>query len=208
MGERTRNRQDRMMRYIERYVDDHDRSPSIREIKQECDISSTSVVDYNLKALQKLGVIERDDDVARGIRLRGRPPRVVLVPVMGTIAAGQPIPVPGDSDPEETIEVAPETLKGRDKDTVFALRVKGDSMIDALIADGDIVLMQTAQTAQDGEIVAAWLKDEGETTLKKLYREGDRVRLQPRNPTMAPIYSDAGNVEIQARFIATMSTSS
>jgi len=196
------------MRYIERYVDDHDRSPSIREIKQECDISSTSVVDYNLKALQKLGVIERDDDVARGIRLRGRPPRVVLVPVMGTIAAGQPIPVPGDSDPEETIEVAPETLKGRDKDTVFALRVKGDSMIDALIADGDIVLMQTAQTAQDGEIVAAWLKDEGETTLKKLYREGDRVRLQPRNPTMAPIYSDAGNVEIQARFIATMSTSS
>ena len=175
------------MRYIERYVDDHDRSPSIREIKQECDISSTSVVDYNLKALQKLGVIERDDDVARGIRLRGRPPRVVLVPVMGTIAAGQPIPVPGDSDPEETIEVAPETLKGRDKDTVFALRVKGDSMIDALIADGDIVLMQTAQTAQDGEIVAAWLKDEGETTLKKLYREGDRVRLQPRNPTMAPI---------------------
>ena len=208
MRDQTTDKQGKILRYIERYVDDHDRSPSIREIQQECGISSTSVVDYNLKGLQRLGVIERDDDVARGIKLRGRPPRVVVVPVLGTIAAGQPIPVPGDRDPEDTIEVAPEDLLGRDKDTVFALRVKGNSMIDALITDGDIVLMQTTQTAEDGETVAAWLKDEEETTLKRLYREGDRIRLQPRNPTMRPIYTSADNVEIQGRFLRSMSGSS
>jgi len=208
MRDQTTDKQGKILRYIERYVDDHDRSPSIREIQQECGISSTSVVDYNLKGLQRLGVIERDDDVARGIKLRGRPPRVVVVPVLGTIAAGQPIPVPGDRDPEDTIEVAPEDLLGRDKDTVFALRVKGNSMIDALITDGDIVLMQTAQTAEDGDTVAAWLKSEEETTLKRLYREGDRIRLQPRNPTMQPIYTTAENVEIQGRFLRSMSGSS
>ena len=208
MRDQTTDKQGKILRYIERYVDDHDRSPSIREIQQECGISSTSVVDYNLKGLQRLGAIERDDDVARGIKLRGRPPRVVVVPVFGTIAAGQPIPVPGDRDPEDTIEVAPEDLLGRDKDTVFALRVKGNSMIDALITDGDIVLMQATRTAEDGETVAAWLKDEEETTLKRLYREGDRIRLQPRNPTMQPIYTSADNVEIQGRFLRSMSGSS
>jgi repressor LexA len=100
------------------------------------------------------------------------------------------------------IDVSPDMIGNRDN--VFALRVKGSSMIDAMISDGDVVLMQAANTADDGETVAAWLKDEQETTLKKLYREGERVRLQPRNATMDPIYTDASNLEIQGKWLATI----
>ncbi len=87
---------------------------------------------------------------------------------------------------------------------VFALRVKGNSMVDALINDGDIVLMERVDNARDGEMVAVWLKREEETTLKRFFREGDRIRLQPMNVTMDPIYTDAGNVEVQGRFVSAM----
>ncbi|HEU4759386.1 MAG TPA: S24 family peptidase, partial [Dehalococcoidia bacterium] len=103
-------------------------------------------------------------------------------------------------DPDNTIEVSPEMLGNREN--VYALRVKGQSMIDALVNDGDLVLMQAATAAQDGDMVAAWLKREQEATLKKFYREGGRVRLQPANETMQPIYTEADNVEVQGRVIA------
>jgi repressor LexA len=135
----------------------------------------------------------------------GRRLRVVHVPVYGTIAAGAPIDVPDGRDPEEYVEVTPDVLRGRDN--VFALRVKGDSMIDDNIFDGDTVILQAAQTADDGETVAAWLLNEEATTLKRFYREGERVRLQPRNPRLAPIYADAENVQIQAKLIANISSS-
>jgi repressor LexA len=128
---------------------------------------------------------------------------VIPVPIIGTIAAGQPIPVPSAEegyDRSDTIEVSPEMLGAREN--VYALRVKGTSMIDALVNDGDIVLMQEAHKAEDGDMVAAWLKSEQEATLKKYYREGDRVRLQPANATMEPIYTDARNVEVQGKVIA------
>jgi repressor LexA len=92
----------------------------------------------------------------------------------------------------------------RGKENVFALKVKGTSMIDALVNDGDIVLMEAADTAEDGEMVAVWLKKEQETTLKKLYREGERVRLQPANEALAPIHTDADNVEVQGRVVYAM----
>ncbi|MGB2582964.1 MAG: S24 family peptidase, partial [Dehalococcoidia bacterium] len=97
------------------------------------------------------------------------------------------------------VEVSSELTQG--KEGVYALRVKGTSMIDALINDGDIVLMQQAATAEDGEMVAAWLKAEGETTLKKLYRERNRIRLQPANSTMEPIYAVPENVEVQGKVV-------
>ena len=201
-------KQRRIMDYIRDFIADHDYPPSIRQIQEACDISSTSVVDYNLRILERLGHIRRDRVVSRAIELLqpgGRRPRVVPVPVIGTIAAGQPIPVPSSDtwqsfDPDQTIEVSPEMVGNREQ--VYALRVNGNSMIDALVNDGDMVIMEAASTARDGEMVAAWLKREQEATLKKFYREGSRVRLQPANETMQPIYTDADNVEIQGKVIA------
>ena len=126
-----------------------------------------------------------------------------MVPLLGTIAAGQPIPVPAAdawvSAPEEILELPSYLSSAMEK--TYALRVKGNSMVDALIGDGDIVLMQQANTAEDGEMIAAWLKGEGEVTLKKIYREPGRIRLQPANEQMAPIYVDPDDIEIQGRVV-------
>ena len=200
-------KQRRIVEYIRGFIDEHDYPPSIRQIQEACAISSTSVVDYNLRILEKLGYIRRDREVSRAIELLqggGRRPRVVAVPIIGTIAAGQPIPVPsadtwGNYDHSEVIEISPEMVG--DRANVFALRVKGNSMIDALVNDGDVVLLQAVNSARDGDMVAAWLKKEQEATLKKFYREGDRVRLQPANETMEPIYTEAANVEVQGKVI-------
>jgi repressor LexA len=199
-------KQSRILDYIRGFIDDHDYPPSIRQIQEACDISSTSVVDYNLRLLEKQGLIRRDREVSRAIEvLQGgrRAPRVVPVPIIGTIAAGQPIPVPSadtwTADLTDAIEVSPETLGERDN--VFALRVKGTSMIDALVNDGDVVILEQTAAARDGDMVAAWLKSEQEATLKRFFLEGDRVRLQPANSSMDPIYTDAGNVEVQGRVI-------
>jgi repressor LexA len=199
-------KQQRILDFIRTFIDEHDYPPSIRQIQEACDISSTSVVDYNLRALEKSGHIRRDREVSRAIELlhgAGKRSRVIAVPIIGTIAAGQPIPVPSADtwtyDASETIDVTPDKVGNRDD--VYALRVKGDSMIDALVNDGDIVLMQRAETAHDGETVAAWLKNEQEATLKRFYREGERVRLQPANRTMDPIYTAADNVEVQGKVI-------
>ena len=200
-------KQRRILEFIQGFIDEHDYPPSIRQIQEACDISSTSVVDYNLRILEKQGYIRRDREVSRAIELLepgGRRPRVVPVPIIGTIAAGQPIPVPSADtwrsfDTEETLEVSPDMVGGREN--IYALRVKGNSMIDALVNDGDIVIMEAASNARDGDMVAAWLKREQEATLKRFYREGSQVRLQPANETMQPIRTDADNVEVQGRVI-------
>jgi len=200
-------KQRRILAFIQGFIDEHDYPPSIRQIQEACDISSTSVVDYNLRILEKQGYIRRDREVSRAIELLepgGRRPRVVPVPIIGTIAAGQPIPVPSADtwrsfDTEETLEVSPDMVGGREN--IYALRVKGNSMIDALVNDGDIVIMEAASAARDGDMVAAWLKREQEATLKRFYREGSQVRLQPANETMQPIRTDADNVEVQGRVI-------
>src|SRR3990172_1927261 len=133
--------------------------------------------------MEKMGHIRRDREVSRAIELLdggGRRVRGVAVPRVGRIAAGQPIPVPeGSVAYDDTVSITPDMTGGREN--VFALRVKGMSMIDALINDGDIVVMEPTNTAQDGDMVASWLKKEEEVTLKKFYREGERVRLQPAN---------------------------
>jgi repressor LexA len=200
-------KQRRILEFIGEFIDEHDYPPSIRQIQEACDISSTSVVDYNLRILERNGYMRRDREVSRAIELLepgGRRPRVVPVPIIGTIAAGQPIPIPTTDtwqtfDPDETLEVPPDMVSGGQ--SVYALRVKGNSMIDALVSDGDIVLMEPAPAARDGDMVAAWLKREQEATLKHVYREGSRVRLQPANQAMQPIYTEADNVEVQGRVI-------
>ena len=193
-------KQEAILTFIKEFADEHSYPPSIREIQEACNISSTSVVDYNLRGLESKGLIKRDREISRGIEIVGRGRAGVrLVPVMGLIAAGDPIPVP-ESDgwsrpPDEEVEVLESRLRGRDQ--VYALRVKGQSMIDAMINDGDLVIIEHRAAADPGERVVAWLKDREETTLKKFYPEGDRVRLQPANPTMDPIYVDGENLEIQ-----------
>jgi repressor LexA len=196
-------KQQAILSFIRDFISRHDYPPSIRDIQDGCQISSTSVVDYNLKALERLGHIRRDREVSRAIELVGRV-RMRTVPVVGQIAAGQPIPVPSAEtwnaqDFEDAIEVTDQMTKG--KDNVFALRVKGTSMIDALVNDGDLVLMEPTSSWDDGDMVAVWLKDREETTLKKIYRDGGRVRLQPANAAMDPIYVDAQNVEVQGKVL-------
>lgn len=200
-------KQQSILRFIRQFIDEHDYPPSIRQIQDGCRISSTSVVDYNLKKLEGDGYIRRDREVSRAIELLargGRRPRTVAVPIIGQIAAGQPIPVPtadtwSNLDYAESIEITRDMVGGGRN--VYGLRVKGTSMIDALVNDGDIVLMQTATTADNGDMVAAWLKREQEATLKRFYQEGSRIRLQPENEAMDPIYTDPANVEVQGKVL-------
>jgi len=201
-------KQQSILDFVRKFIRDKDYPPSIRDIQLGCGISSTSVVDYNLKALERLGYIRRDREVSRAIELldgSGRRPSTVAVPIIGTIAAGQPIPVPTEdtwstANYDDVVEVAPE-MTG-DREHVYALRVKGTSMIDALVNDGDLVIMEATSSANDGDMVAAWLKREGEATLKKIYTEDGRIRLQPANVTMKPIYTDPENIEVQGRVLA------
>jgi repressor LexA len=208
MAKGLSTKQQGILDFVRKFIRDKDYPPSIRDIQLGCNISSTSVVDYNLKALERLGYIRRDREVSRAIELldgSGRRPSTVPVPIIGTIAAGEPIPVPGadtwsNVDYENVVEVAPEMTGGREQ--VYALRVKGTSMIDALVNDGDLVIMEATTSANDGDMVAAWLKREGEATLKKIYTEDGRIRLQPANTTMKPIYTEPENVEVQGRVLA------
>jgi len=199
------DKQQRMLNFINEFVDDKGYPPTVRDILTGCQISSTSVVDYNLRVLQREGYLRRDSEVSRGIEVFGKASsNMISVPILGTIAAGQPIPVP-EADTwditvsAETLEVATEMTRG--KSGVYALKVKGTSMIDALIDDGDIVLMQQTSVADNSEMVAVWLKSESETTLKRFYKEPGRIRLQPANMQLDPIYADPDNVEVQGRVI-------
>ncbi len=207
MSDGLSEKQRDILRFLERFITDHDYPPSIRDIQQGCGISSTSVVDYNLKRLEEKGLIRRDREVSRAIELLNgqgeRRRRTVQVPLLGPIAAGIPIPTHPDSvAPLDIIELTEEQVRG--KANLYALRVQGTSMIDALINDGDIVVLEPRQTADPGEVVAVWIVDRGETTLKKYYPEGRKVRLQPMNATMAPIMEDASNVQVQGRLVATI----
>ena len=204
------DKQRRIMKYIDRFLSEKGYPPSIRDIQKGCDISSTSVVDYNLNILENRGMINRHADVSRGIQLVGKSTsseRLVDVPVIGMIAAGEPIPVPTPDTWDiaavsDTMGVSQELTQG--KENIYALRVKGTSMIDALINDGDILLMQSVSSIENGQMAAVWLKAEKEVTLKKVYVEPDRIRLQPANSQMQPLYTSRDNIEIQGKVIAVL----
>ncbi len=201
-------KQQSILRFLEEFIAEHDYPPSIRDIQSGCDISSTSVVDYNLKRLEEKGYIRRDREVSRAIELLNgqgeRRRRTLQVPVLGKIAAGLPLPVHPDAmAPLEVVDLTEDMTSGRGGN-LYALRVQGTSMIDALINDGDLVVLEPRESADPGDVVAAWIVDREETTLKKYFPEGKRVRLQPMNATMDPIYEDATNVRVQGRLVATI----
>lgn len=192
-----------ILAFINEFIERHGYSPSVREVAENCDINSSTVAQYHLNILEREGYINRSRKVFRSIALRRMRTGVTAIPVMGTIAAGVPIPVPGNDTwsivPEETLEVPGNLTRGLDN--VYALRVKGTSMIDALIDDGDIVLLQQPVTVEDGTTVAVWLKDRQEVTLKKIYREENRICFKPANKLMKPIYCQPEDVEIQGKVI-------
>lgn len=194
----------KILKFLAEYWENYGRPPSIREIGEKADISSTSVVNYYLEQLEKMGYIEREDRVSRGLKLTEKMDEFLqktkdlfTIPVIGRIFASEPVPVPASDfnpyDAEESVEIARSLLPVRDTKDLFALEVKGDSMIDAMVNDGDIVVMRKVGSnaeAKNGDMVAVWLPERDETTLKYFYKESNRYRLQPANPTMAPIYVD------------------
>jgi len=211
MDKRISKRQEKILEFLGEYIEENGYPPSIREIGAAAGISSTSVVSYNLRRLEEKGYISRDKEVSRGLKLTSTafapvqvvPEAVVRVPVLGRIVAGAPIPVPASDFPlmgDETIELTRDILG--DPTGLYALQVEGDSMIDALVHDGDIVVMRHQRRVENGEMAAVWLKEREEVTLKRFYQEGARVRLQPANPTMLPIYVDDPRlVEVQGKVV-------
>jgi repressor LexA len=177
--------------------------PTVREILQARNISSISLVQRDLKVLEREGYISRHPGIRRNITLTGRAGDADEVPLLGYIAAGQPIPVPQSDTwhelPLETLGLPAGMASGRSN--LYALKVRGLSMIDALIDDGDIVIMQATNTVNNGEMAAVWLKAEKEVTLKRVFRERGRVRLQPANSQMKPVYHHPENIEVQGRVV-------
>ena len=189
----------KVLEFLTDYQTKYGRPPSIREIGEKVKISSTSVVNYYLDQLKKMGYLERDDRVSRGVRLTDKVNEIIQstnellrIPILGPIAAGplMLVPEPGVNymnDKEyDAVDIARSLLPSKEKgNDLYALEVRGDSMIDAMINDGDIVVMKQATEARNGEMVAVRVNDE--YTLKYFYKEKDRYRLQPANPTMKPI---------------------
>lgn len=223
------DRQRKILEVLARFQKQFGYPPSIREICEKAEISSTSVVNYYLDQLEEMGYIQRDGRVSRGIRLvkpladgvagaatqvkqaaqnlRQTVDDLLRVPLVGRIVASAPVPVPSSDfayyDTESVVDVAVSSLPPREKgEELFALEVRGDSMIDAMVNDGDIVIMKPAREARNGDLVAIWLNDREETTLKYFYLENGKVRLQPANPTMKPIFiDDPSVVEIQGKVV-------
>jgi repressor LexA len=196
------DRHTRVLEFLVKYQNENGRPPSIREIGDAAKISSTSVVNYYLDQLEKMGYIERDGRVSRGLRLTDKINEVVQVitdlmrvPVVGRIVASEPIPVPASDfnyyDADTSVEIATSLLSAPEKNKeLFALEVQGESMIDAMVNDGDYVIMKPVNNnaeVRNGEMVAVWLPSQDETTLKYFYKEEEGYRLQPANPTMGPI---------------------
>ena len=193
-------RQREIWSFLVDYVDRHGYPPTVREIGEAVGLASPSTVHAHLANLERAGLLRRDPTKPRALELVGRekaPAAAVelpKLPLLGQVAAGAPLLA--DENVEDEIAV-PETLRGD-----FLLRVKGDSMIEAGILDGDIVVVQRAQDARNGEIVVALAGDDesaDEATVKTFYRESGRVRLQPENQTMEPIYAE--HVQILGRVV-------
>lgn len=214
--EKLSKRQQAILEYIGQYAQRHNRPPTIREIGEAVDISSTSVVTYNLNKLVEKDLVSREREVSRGLSLTNKAREkfnmaresvqsaLMRIPIKGQIVAGEPINVGNDTfetfDEEDVVEVASSMLPKQQKD-LFALRVSGESMIDAMVNDGDIVVMKQQQTAHNGDMVAVWLNSSDTTTLKYFFREDGRVRLQPANPQMKPIFVDADDVTVQGKVV-------
>lgn len=198
-------RQRELYDWISEFVQKHGYSPSFEEIGEGLGLSSLATVHKHVTNLEKKGLLKRDYNRSRSIDLiapKGRMKQVMAaaagaeLPLLGRIAAGRPVEA---VENPETISLTDFT---RSKD-VFVLEVRGDSMQDEAILDGDYILVEKTSVASNGDIVVA-LVDGVETTLKRIYKEGDKVRLQPSNAAMPPIMVPAASVRIQGRVIGVL----
>lgn len=186
-------RQRSILAVIRNFVAERGYPPSVREIGERVGLSSSSTIHAHLKALERRGLISRDPTKPRAMRSSAPSdaPDAVALPILGRVAAGVPITAQEDVEGEFVLGAG---FVPRASDS-FMLRVQGDSMVDAAILDGDLILVRPQRNAENGEIVVAML--DGEATVKRFYREAGRIRLQPENRALAPIY--ASDVEIVGR---------
>jgi repressor LexA len=187
-----------ILRFLAAYLDDNGYPPTYDEIKTAVGLSSKSHVNYYLQALEEEGLIERTPYTPRGLRLVDLAPATFEVRVAGSIAAGQPLALA--DGPGTSIELTPDIADPR-KD-LYALEVEGESMVDDLVADGDLLIVERQHDAARGQTAVVHLQERNEATLKRVYPEGERVRLQPAHPTMLPIDVDARQVHVQGRVVA------
>ena len=199
----TTERQQRILEVIREFTAERGYPPSVREIGERVGLSSSSTVQSHLKTLERRGLLRRDPTKPRAlVPAEGRPGngerdrRVAHVPVVGKVAAG--VPITAVENIEDTFALPSGFVRDPN---AFILRVSGDSMIDAAILDGDLIVVRPSPDAKNGEIVVAMV--DGEATVKRFYREAGRIRLQPENPTLTPIYADdvtiVGRVEAVIR---------
>lgn len=203
MPELMSQRQQKILEFLQEHLETYSYPPTVREIGRAVGLSSSSTVQNHLNALERKGLIQRDPTKSRTVAIVGRGerpvPHVIQVPLVGRVAAGTP--VLAAENIEDRLSVGPEIAGSED---AFGLRVHGDSMIEAGINDGDIVLVRPQKTANNGEIVVARITNpstgEGEVTVKRYYREQARIRLQPENHTMQPLYPE--DVVLEGRVVA------
>lgn len=192
-------RQRELLDYLKEFIDDRGYSPSLEEIGKHFGLSSKATVHKHLQNLEDKGLIRRDYNMSRSIELveQKRESRRGELPLLGYIAAGLPIEVVSTPD----FIAVPERMVSRGN--CYVLQVKGDSMIDEQICDGDYVIVEETSDADNGDTVVA-LIDSEDATLKRYYREGKKIRLQPANPKYEPIYVDEQDLKIQGKVIGVL----
>lgn len=192
-------RQKQILEFIQQYIQANGTAPTLRQIADAINVSSLATVHEHLTTLQAKGLIKRKQGKTRSIELVNKnldftTERSIEVPIMGFIAAGAPIEP--FHDPNATLSLAPSFVSGKKR--VYVLQVRGESMIEEQIRDGDYVVVEETSTAQNGQIVVALLEN-GMATLKRFFKESTRIRLEPANSAMAPIF--VKNVTIQGRVV-------
>jgi repressor LexA len=209
MNDKTPNQTDEQLyRFIESYYNNHGYTPSYQEMVDGTSAKSKGHVSSQLKNLEQAGWLERTPNRPRAIKLNAQSTSKTYpthIPLLGIIQAGAPIPLP-NSDfamflPEDAVDVGSMLPESPRRRNLFALRVQGDSMIDSNIQNGDTVIMEHTNEAHNGQMVAAWLVEKEETTLKHFYREKDKIRLQPANPKYKPITCHPSQVQVQGRVV-------
>lgn len=200
MNNKITERQQNIFQFIRTTLVARGIPPTLREIGEKFGIRSTNGVEGHLAALERLGLINRERGKSRGISLQSGVRSASAIPVLGKVAAGMPVLSPENREGEIVVDLSIFSL--RSSQNLFALKVKGESMINAHIMDGDILLVRAQSVAQNGDIVVA-LTD-GEATVKRFYAEKNRVRLQPENSFMKPLYVERGEFRIVGKAVGVL----
>ena len=209
MNRQTPNQTDiRLYKFIEKFYNEQGYIPSYQEMMDNTSAKSKGHISEQLKNLEQAGWLQRTPNTSRAITLIKQfiTPTGSQIRLLGVIQAGAPIPLPNSDfamflPDEDDIDVGGLLPESARRKSLFALRVQGESMIDSNVQDGDTIIMEQTQEATNGQMIAAWLIDREETTLKHFYREKDQIRLQPANPEYKPIYSHPSQVQVQGRVV-------